>query len=94
VIPECADHVTQRGNNRQDVFFVDEDRLVYLKQLCEAAERFALRIEGYCLMTNRVHPVATPEQEDSLAQALKRASPRRNKYGVPNGGPLRRLSAS
>ena len=26
VIPGCAHHVTQRGNNRQDVFFVDDDR--------------------------------------------------------------------
>ncbi|MCI0491876.1 MAG: transposase, partial [Planctomycetes bacterium] len=27
VIPNCPHHVTQRGNNRQDVFFVDDDRV-------------------------------------------------------------------
>jgi putative transposase len=72
VIPRVAHHVTQRGNNRQDVFFVDADREVFLQYLQEAATRFALWIEGYCLMTNHVHLVVTPEREDSLAGALKR----------------------
>jgi putative transposase len=74
VIPGCAHHVTQRGNNRQDVFFVDADRQAYLKYLQEAAERFDLRVEGYCLMTNHLHLVVTPKREDSLAEALKRAN--------------------
>ncbi len=74
VIPGCVHHVTQRGNNRQDVFFVDADRQMFLQYLREAAERFALRIEGYCLMTNHIHLVVTPEREDSLAQALKRVN--------------------
>ena len=26
VIPDIAHHITQRGNNKQDVFFVDDDR--------------------------------------------------------------------
>jgi putative transposase len=74
VIPGVAHHVTQRGNNRQDVFFVDADREMFLQYLREAAQRSALRIEGYCLMTNHVHLVVTPEQEDSLATALKRVN--------------------
>ena len=74
VIRGCAHHVTQRGNNRQDVFFVDADREVFLQYLREAAERFALRVEGYCLMTNHIHLVVTPQREDSLAAALKRVS--------------------
>ena len=55
VIEGCAHHVTQRGNNRQDVFFVDDDRRVFLDLLAEAAERFDLAVDGYCLMTNHVH---------------------------------------
>ena len=50
-----AHHVTQRGNNRQDVFFVDDDRRVYLALLAEQAERYGLEILGYCLMSNHVH---------------------------------------
>jgi len=74
VIPGCTHHVTQRGNNRQDVFFVDSDREVFLQYLREAAERFALQVEGYCLMTNHIHLVVTPKREDSLAEALKRVN--------------------
>ena len=72
VIPGCPHHITQRGNNRQDVFFVDEDRDAYLGMLGEQAERFGLRVEAYCLMGNHVHLVATPRQVDSLAKAIGR----------------------
>ena len=72
VIPDCPHHVTQRGNNRQDVFFVDDDRVRYLEILGEQAERFGVTVEGYCLMTNHVHLIATPHAADSLAKAVGR----------------------
>ena len=53
---------------------MDEDREVYLEYLLDASERFGLRIEGYCLMTNHVHLVATPYYETSLAEAMKRTN--------------------
>ena len=28
VVPDVSHHITQRGNNRQDVFFIDDDRRV------------------------------------------------------------------
>ena len=74
VVAGCPHHVTQRGNNRQDVFFVDDDRRVFVELLREAAGRFAVRIDGYCLMSNHVHLVATPRDEGGLAAALKRAN--------------------
>jgi len=80
VIPGCAHHVTQRGNNRQDVFFVDADRRAFLQYLREAAKRFTLRVEGYCLMTNHVHLVVTPGADDSLAAALKRTNQLYSQY--------------
>jgi len=66
-------HVTQRGNNRQDVFFVDEDRTAYLHFLKAHAERFDLAIYGYCLMTNHVHLIVVPETDDALSKAIGRA---------------------
>jgi putative transposase len=65
-------HVTQRGNNRQDVFLTDEDRRAYLDGLRKRAEEENLRILGYCLMANHVHLVGVPERDDSLARALGR----------------------
>jgi len=72
VIPGCPHHVTQRGNNRQDVFFVDDDRRAYLSILAEQGRRFGLTVQGYCLMRNHVHLVVTPRGADSLAKAVGR----------------------
>jgi len=60
VIPNCPHHITQRGNNRQDVFFVDDDRLTYFALLKEESEKHGLFVDGYCLMTNHIHLIATP----------------------------------
>jgi putative transposase len=72
--------VTQRGNNRQDVFLVEDDRRVYLELLREQAAKYGLRIEGYCLMSNHVHLVAIPQEEDSLAKAVGRTHFRYSQY--------------
>jgi putative transposase len=67
-----AHHVTRRGNNRQDVFFVADDRRVYLEILRQQATRWGVRVLGYCLMTNHVHLVAAPGRKESLARAVGR----------------------
>jgi putative transposase len=66
-------HVTQRGNNRQDVFLADDDRRYYLSVLRDRSQQAGLQLLGYCLMTNHVHLVALPTRADSLALALGRA---------------------
>jgi len=76
----CAHHVPQRGNNRQDVFFVDDDRRVYLELLQEQAAKYGLEVWAYCLMSNHVHLVATPQAEESLAQAIGRTHFRYARY--------------
>ena len=75
-----AHHITQRGNNRQDVFFVDDDRNVYLQLLKEQADKYGLEIIGYCLMNNHVHLVVIPRAEDSLAKAIGRTHFRYSQY--------------
>ena len=72
VIPGCSHHITQRGNNRQAVFFVEDDYRVYLGLLAEQASKYSLSIDGYCLMPNHIHLVATPAKEESLAKAVGR----------------------
>jgi putative transposase len=74
VLPGLPHHVTQRGNNRQDVFFVEDDRRVYLTLLGQNAARYGLQVLGYCLMTNHVHLVAVPSAEGSLAKAMGRTN--------------------
>jgi len=74
VIPGCPHHVTQRGNNRQDVFLTDADRTFYLDVLAEQSVKFGLQVEAYCLMTNHLHLVVTPQSPDSLAKAVGRTN--------------------
>ena len=65
-----AHHITQHGNNREAVFFVDEDRRVYLGLLQEQAQKYGLEVLAYCLMANHVHLVAIPDEQGSLARAI------------------------
>lgn len=73
-------HVTQRGNNRQQVFFSNSQRRTYLALLAEHAARHQLRVLGYCLMPNHVHVIAVPERLDSLAKAFGRAHNEYSRY--------------
>ena len=80
VVPDVPHHITQRGNNRQDVFFVDDDRRVYLSILKEQSEKFGLEILGWCLMTNHIHLIGRPAGPESLAKALGRTHFRYTQY--------------
>ena len=72
VIPWLPHRITQWGNNSEDVFFVDGDRVAYLGLLREQCEKHGVRVLGYRLMTNHIHLVATPAREDSLHVAAGR----------------------
>ncbi len=74
VIEGLPHHITQRGNDRSQVFFSDEDRERYLSWLKEQSDKHHLEVHGYCLMTNHVHIVATPHIPESLALAIGRTN--------------------
>jgi len=72
VLPRLPYHVTQRGSNRQRVFFAPSDYKTYLSLVRDQAEDSGTRILAYCLMTNHVHLVVVPERPDSLAVMFRR----------------------
>lgn len=72
VLPGCPHHITQRGNNRRNVFFDDSDRTLYLSLLREYTSEYGVDILGYCLMTNHVHLIAIPGGAAGLAKAIGR----------------------
>jgi len=61
-------HITQRGNNRQAVFYDAADYLHYLKWLKEFADKYRLAILAYCLMPNHIHLIAIPYLQNSLSK--------------------------
>lgn len=63
-------HITQRGNYRQAVFNSDEDFNMYLQLLQKYGGKYSLKIWAYCLMSNHVHYVAVPMNDDSMAKTF------------------------
>lgn len=76
VAPELPYHITQRGTNRERVFFSRADRGLYLQLIRENLDDSKCRVLAYCLMTNHVHFVVVPQREDSLAVLFGRANGR------------------
>ncbi|MCB2154650.1 transposase [bacterium] len=72
ILPGKPHHVLQRGAAGETVFYEDIDRTTYLEHLARCAEEEQLDILAYCLLENRVHLVAVPKTEDSLAMTLRR----------------------
>lgn len=64
-------HITQRGNRREDVFFTDEDRKVYLRWLKEYCKQHKVEILADYLMTNHIHIIALLKTEAGLQSILK-----------------------
>jgi len=62
-IPTLPHHILQRGNNRQAVFFDDDDYRLYLECLRQAKEKCSCRIYAYVLMTNHVHVLVEPTND-------------------------------
>jgi REP element-mobilizing transposase RayT len=48
-------HVILRGNNRQNIFLSDNDRLFWESLIAKGVEKYDHRIHAYCWMTNHVH---------------------------------------
>jgi len=73
VVPGLPHHVTQRGVRSIDIFDNDEDRRLYLRLMREHGARTGVRFLAWCLMTNHVHLIVVPSEEDSLARGIGEA---------------------
>lgn len=66
-----AQHVIQRGNNRQVCFGGDEDMAAYISWLTEYSKKFDVSIHAWVLMTNHVHLLCTPNQELGVSKMMQ-----------------------
>jgi len=67
-------HIIQRGNNRQNIFFNQEDRCLYLKWLKKYSLECGCTIHAYCLMSNHTHLLIVPQCNYSLAKTMQKLS--------------------
>ena len=71
VIPGQPQHIIQRGNNRQAIFAADEDYGFFRDALIDASVKHNLAIHAYVWMTNHIHLLATPGEEDSIGKVFQ-----------------------
>lgn len=60
-------HVYNRGNNRQDIFFEEENYIFFLRRLREHLVQPAapfVTLVAYCLMPNHFHLILQPQDDD------------------------------
>jgi putative transposase len=79
VVPQQPHHVIQQGNDRQLIFREPEDYERFLGWLRDSAREYKVAIHAYVLMPDSLHLLATPADEDGLAQAMQRVG----RYYVP-----------
>ncbi|MDJ0780118.1 MAG: transposase [Gammaproteobacteria bacterium] len=70
-LPGHAYHVYQRGNNHEACFNESENYRFYLELWDECSRRYGVAVHAYCLMTNHVHFLVTPEKQDSISRVTR-----------------------
>ena len=65
--PQGVYHVVNRGNNKEKLFFSDDDYGRFLEYLADVKVRFGIDVFHYCLMPNHVHLMLRPNKDLSAA---------------------------
>jgi putative transposase len=69
--PGLPQHLIVRGNDRNAIFFSEQDRLYFLKCLGEARARRMCDIHAFVLMSNHVHMLATGRVEGAASRMMQ-----------------------
>ena len=80
-LPDMPLHVVQRGHDRQPVFVQSADYRYYLDNLREAKDALSIQVNAYCLMTNHVHLIVTPQGEtENISKLMRLLAARQTRY--------------
>jgi putative transposase len=79
-IAGVAQHVIQRGNDRQACFFREGDYRRYMQDLREAALQSECKVHAYVLMTNHIHLLVTPPSEGAVGRMMQAVGRRYVRY--------------
>lgn len=79
-LPGVAQHVIQRGNDRQPCFFVVDDYVRYRDDLRDIAAQEGCAIHAYVLMNNHVHLLMTPAAAGSVSRLMQALGRRYVRY--------------
>lgn len=74
-------HIIHRGNNHQTIFFSKNDYQSFIHLLQLGKEKYPCKIYSFILMTNHIHLLLEPVQEDqNLAKFMKHVTQRYAQY--------------
>ena len=79
IVPHQPHHIVQQGNDRQPIFREPEDYTRFLGWLRDSAREYKVAIHAYVLMATQLQLLATPSNEEGLAQTMQRVG----RYYVP-----------
>ena len=66
-----AEHVIQRGNNRQAIFACEDDMKAYVTWLKQYSKKYKVAIHAWVLMTNHVHILCSPSSHSAISQMMQ-----------------------
>lgn len=69
-LPGLPLHIVQRGHNRDDCFFCEDDYIAYRTWLGEALKASGCQLHAYVLMTNHIHLLVTPSEAAAVPQLM------------------------
>lgn len=65
-------HIIHRGNNKQKIFFCDDDYRYFISLIAQAKKKYGCNLYSYVLMPNHVHFILEPiEQAENLHKFIK-----------------------
>ena len=64
-------HTLNRANGRLRIFRKEDDFLAFEQIMAEGAERFSMRICGYCIMGNHWHLLLWPREDGDLSEFMR-----------------------
>ena len=73
-------HIVQRGNNREVCFMELDNYRFYLELWRQLSRQYSVEVHAYCLMTNRIHFLATPGTQSAISTTLKVVGSRYAQY--------------
>jgi len=89
--PGIAQHIIQRGNDRQVCFGCNEDFAAYANWLREYSVKYKVAVHAWVFMTNHVHLLLTPKTPEGVSlmmQALGREYVRYFNFSYKRTGTL------
>jgi putative transposase len=79
-LPNVPQHIVQRGNNRQPIFFHEDDYCTYIEYLREALAKNHCQLYAFVLMTNHVHLLTLGEAPGAVSGLMQSIGRRYVRY--------------